>query len=91
MRAPENVVEIAKEIVAGRTYLESTVNGCKKAILMIETAMAEGRLKNDEKEYIWIDKIRQDLESIPSDESHFIEEMIPMIDSDKIILSEYGL
>jgi methanol--5-hydroxybenzimidazolylcobamide Co-methyltransferase len=89
--APENVVEIAKEIVAGRTYLESTVNGCKKAILMIETAMAEGRLKNDEKEYIWIDKIRQDLESIPSDESHFIEEMIPMIDSDKIILSEYGL
>jgi methanol--5-hydroxybenzimidazolylcobamide Co-methyltransferase len=89
--APENVVEIAKEIVAGRTYLESTVNGCKKAISMIETAMAEGRLKNDEKEYIWIDKIRQDLESIPSDESHFIEEMIPMIDSDKIILSEYGL
>ncbi len=89
--APENVVEIAKEIVAGRTYLESTVNGCKKAISMIENAMAEGRLKNDEKEYIWIDKIRQDLETIPSDENHFIEEMIPLIDADKIILSEYGL
>jgi methanol--5-hydroxybenzimidazolylcobamide Co-methyltransferase len=89
--APDTVIEIAKEIVAGRTYLESTVNGCKKAISMIQTAMDEGRLKNDEKEYMWIDKIRQDLESIPSDEGQFIEEMIPFIDGDKIILSEYGL
>jgi len=89
--APDNVIEIAKEIVSGRNYLESTVKGCKKAISMIETAMAEGRLKNDEKEYIWIDTIRQDLESIPSDESQFIDEMIPMIDADKIILAEYGL
>lgn len=89
--APDTVIEIAGEIVAGRTYLESTVNGCKKAISMIETAMSEGRLKNDEKEYVWIDKIRQDLESIPSDEGQFIEEMMPFIDRDKIILSEYGL
>jgi methanol--5-hydroxybenzimidazolylcobamide Co-methyltransferase len=89
--APENVIGIAREIVAGRDYLESTVNGCRKAISLIETAMSEGRLKNDEKEYIWIDKIRQDLESIPSDEGRFIEEMLPFIDADKIILSEYGL
>ncbi len=89
--APDTVIEIAKEIVAGRTYLESTVNGCKKAISMIQTAMDEGRLKNDEKEYIWIDTIRQELESILSDEGQFIEEMIPFIDGDKIILAEYGL
>ena len=62
-----------------------------KAISMIQTAMDEGRLKNDEKEYIWIDTIRQDLETIPSDEGQFIEEMIPFIDGDKIILAEYGL
>lgn len=89
--APDNVIEIAKEIVSGRNYLESTVKGCKKAISMIQTAMDEGRLKNDEKESVWIDKIRQDLESIPSDEGQFIEEMIPMIDAGKIILAEYGL
>ncbi|TSA37995.1 MAG: methanol--corrinoid methyltransferase [Porphyromonadaceae bacterium] len=89
--APENVIDIAKEIVSGRNYLESTVKGCKKAISMIETAMAEGRLKNDKKEYIWIDKIRQDLETIPSDEGKFIEEMLPVIDTEKIILGEYGL
>jgi len=89
--APDNVIEIAKEIVSGRNYLESTVKGCKKAISMIATAIAERRLKDDEKESIWIDKIRQDLESIPSDENQFIDEMIPMIDADKIILAEYGL
>lgn len=89
--APDNVIEIAKEIVSGRNYLESTVKGCKKAISMIQAAMDEGRLKNDEKESVWIDKIRQDLESIPSDEGQFIEEMIPMIDAGKIILAEYGL
>jgi hypothetical protein len=85
------VIEIAREIVSGKDYLNSTVRGCKKAIEMIETAIAEGRLKNDGKEYIWIDKIRQDLETIPSDEGQFIAEMLPYIDSEKIILSEYGL
>ncbi len=89
--APENVIDIAREIVSGKDYLTSTVRGCKKAIEMIEAAMAEGRLKNDDKEYIWIDKIRQDLETIPSDEGQFIAEMLPYIDSEKIILSEYGL
>jgi methanol---5-hydroxybenzimidazolylcobamide Co-methyltransferase len=89
--APENVIGIANEIISGKDYLDSTVKGCKKAISMIQIAMDEGRLKNDQKEYIWIDKIRQDLESIPSDEGRFIDEMIPFIESDKIILSEYGL
>ena len=89
--APETVMKIAAEIVAGKSCLESTVNGCKKAISLIQNTMDEGRLKNDEKEYVWIDKIRQDLETIPSDEGSFIDEMMPFIESDKIILSEYGL
>jgi methanol--5-hydroxybenzimidazolylcobamide Co-methyltransferase len=89
--APENVIAIAGEIVAGNSYLESTVRGCLKAINMIENAMDEGRLKNDEKETAWIGKIKTDLESIPHDENQFIDEMLPFIDQEKIILAEYGL
>jgi methanol--5-hydroxybenzimidazolylcobamide Co-methyltransferase len=89
--APDTVIQVSQEIVSGRNYLESTVNGCKKAVELISKAMEEGRLKDDAKETAWIPMIQAALETIPSDESQFIEEMMPVIDREKISMSEYGL
>ena len=89
--APDTVIKVAGEIVRGRNDLERTVNGCKKAIELIDEAIKEGRLKDDPKETAWIPMIQAALETIPSNESQFIEEMLPMIDREKISLAEYGL
>ncbi len=89
--APDTVIQVSQEIVSGRNYLESTVNGCKKAVELISKAMEEGRLKDDAKETAWIPMIQAALETIPSDESQFIEEMMPVIDREKISFAEYGL
>jgi hypothetical protein len=48
-------------------------------------------LKLDEMELIWIETIKQDLLTIPTDESKFVEMILPTIDKNKILLSEYGL
>ena len=89
--APSNVIPIAREMVMGKNHLECTVRGCIKALKMIEISAKEGHLKIDPIEQVWIQTIGDSLESIPLNESDFIEMMLPQIDQEKIILKEYGL
>jgi hypothetical protein len=44
-----------------------------------------------EKEMVWLDVLSEGMGSIPTDESKFIDEMLPTLDKSKIIISEYGL
>lgn len=89
--SPKNVIEISKEIVSGENYVDSTRNACLKAIELIEDGMTEGILMRDEKEDEWLHIIKDDISAIPGNESDFIEQVLPTIDQNKIILSEYGL
>ncbi len=88
---PENVILIAGEIVKGRTYLEATTRGCLEAIRLIEDGVKNGQLMNIENEVGWIEQIKASVQSIPTSEEQFVEEMLPIIDSSKIDLAEYGL
>ncbi len=89
--SPKNVIEISKEIVSGENYVDSTRKACLKAIDLIEDGMKEGILMRDEKEDEWLHIIKEDISTIPGNESDFIEQVLPTIDQNKIILSEYGL
>ncbi|MGE5315862.1 MAG: methyltransferase MtaB domain-containing protein [Acidobacteriota bacterium] len=88
--APENVIAISKELINGTTYIERTVNGCLKALDIIETAVNEKRLKMPDSEAGWIERLREEISTIPGDESAFVEEMLPQLEG-KFIPSEYGL
>ncbi|MGK7396072.1 MAG: methyltransferase MtaB domain-containing protein, partial [Candidatus Cyclobacteriaceae bacterium M3_2C_046] len=89
--APKNVIEISKEIVAGKNYIDAARRGCLKGLSLIENAIKEGALLQDEKETTWIELLKADIESIPVVESDFIELVLPTIDQNKVLLSEYGL
>jgi methanol--5-hydroxybenzimidazolylcobamide Co-methyltransferase len=89
--APDVVIEISKEMIKGENYIDATKRGCLKGIELIENAMHEGRLMDDPKETSWISTLKDDIASIPTNESAFVEEILPTIDSTKVILSEYGL
>jgi len=89
--APENVIAISAEIVNGDNYVDATLRGCKKGLEIIENAQKEGLLKRDENEDIWMENIKAELYNIPDSEDKFIEDILPTIDHNKIILSEYGL
>ena len=58
---------------------------------MIENALKDGTLLQDEKEDSWIEMLKTDIDSIPVNESDFVESILPTIDQSKVILSEYGL
>jgi len=89
--APESVVEISNAIVSGGTYVEAAVMGAEKALDLIEKAWKEGSLALEEREAVYIDMIRSDLARIPADEGAFVEMVMPSLDPERVILSEYGL
>lgn len=89
--APVNVIEISREIVKGSNYIDATVRGCLKGMEIIENALETEQLKADEREEVWIDTIKEELLSIPIEEDAFVEDILPTIDRDKILLEEYGL
>lgn len=89
--SPENVITISKEIVKGKNYIEASVLGCNKGLDIIEEAINNKSLKSSNRENKWINIIREELNQIPFDETKFIDEMLPVIDTQKCILSEYGI
>ena len=88
---PENVILISEEIVKGKSHLDGAIRGALKGLELIEEAVKSGQLYSTEMENVWIEMIRADLNSIPSDEDMFISEMIESIDKEKFIKEEYGL
>jgi methanol--5-hydroxybenzimidazolylcobamide Co-methyltransferase len=89
--APANVIEISKEIIKGNNYIDATVKGCLKGLEIIENALENDQLKKVDREKVWIETIKQDLLSIPVEEDQFVEEILPTINQDKVLLEEYGL
>ncbi len=88
--APETVIKVAGEIVKGENYIESAVKGTLKGLDIIEEAVSLGKLEMEDREIVWIDLLRNEIASIPIDESTFVEEIISQIGTSKFIPSEYG-
>jgi len=89
--APENVLRISRELVKGDSYVANAKNGALVTLDIIEEALASGKMRLSEMELNYLPYLREELESIPENESDFIESMLPILDSSKFILSEYGL
>ena len=52
---------------------------------------SSGKMKLPEMETAYLPVIREDLSSIPDNESEFVEMMLPFLDQSKFIMAEYGL
>jgi methanol--5-hydroxybenzimidazolylcobamide Co-methyltransferase len=89
--APENVIRISRELIKGDSYVANAKNGALITIDIIEEAVASGKLKLSDMEIGYLPYMREELESIPENESDFVEMMLPLVDQSKFTLAEYGL
>lgn len=89
--APENVIAIASAIVQSGSPLAGALSGAAKALQIIREEGETGRLHLDPREAEWVTRMEDDLGTIPSDESAFVEQMLSEIDQSTVTLSEYGL
>jgi len=88
---PKNVITISQEVVSAPNHLVATKNAVLKTIDIIEAGYASGELIKNAREQEWIPRIREEVQSIPNDESKFVEEILPTIDTTHVLLGEYGL
>ena len=88
--SPENVIRISKELVKGDSYVANARNGALTALDIIEEALQSGQMHLPEMETVYLPVLREDLNSIPDNESDFVEMMLPLLDQSKFILKEYG-
>ena len=89
--SPDNVVRISKELIKGDSYVANAKNGALAALDIIEEALSSGQMHLPDMETAYLPILREDLESIPDNESEFVEMMLPLLDQSKFILKEYGL
>ena len=89
--SPENVIRISKELIQGDSYIANAKNGALAALNIIEEALHSGMMKLSEMEKSYLTILRDDLNSIPDNESDFIAMMLPLLDESKFTLTEYGL
>jgi methanol---5-hydroxybenzimidazolylcobamide Co-methyltransferase len=89
--APEHVIGISKEIVRGENYIDATRRGCLRALEIISESVKNGSLMDDPRETEWMKILFDDISSIPLSESDFVESIMPVIDTSKVLLNEYGL
>jgi methanol--5-hydroxybenzimidazolylcobamide Co-methyltransferase len=89
--SPVNVIRISRELVKGDSYVANAKNGALAALDIIDEALLSGKMRLSELETSYLPILREDLESIPDNESEFIEMMLPLIDATKFIPAEYGL
>lgn len=88
---PDNVFEIAGEIVKTQSPFLRTLNAGKKTLEIIQRGVDKKELELDDREQRWIDILRDQLDEIPEDEEEFIAEMKDEVDDSRYNPAEYGI
>lgn len=88
---PDVVINISKEIIKGKTHFEKTKIAAREALNEIQVAFDNNKLILDEKELIWLDKFRSEINSITDDEETFVNEMVSYCKSDKFDPAMYDM
>jgi methanol--5-hydroxybenzimidazolylcobamide Co-methyltransferase len=89
--APESAVAVAKVIVAAVDHYHAGKAAALKAVELLRSAHADGRVRIHEREVPWLDTIQDAVEVLPDQESAFIEQSMAVVDTSKFRASEYEL
>ena len=88
---PDVVLELSKKILAVESPLERSKVAAFATLDILQEASLSGELQIDEKETMWFDVLKQQLDSIPDSEERFIGEMVDKCKNDKFNPEKYDL
>jgi methanol--5-hydroxybenzimidazolylcobamide Co-methyltransferase len=89
--APESAIAIAQAIVAAPTDYAAGKAAALTALRLIRDAHHDGALKLPPRELPWLERLQTSLESLPEDESQFIDLMMAQVDTTRFRAAEYDL
>jgi methanol--5-hydroxybenzimidazolylcobamide Co-methyltransferase len=74
---PDVALELSKEIVKETGYYNRTKKAAELTLAKLKAAHNDGELKLDGKELMWLDRITDDIATLPADAETLTEDMIP--------------
>lgn len=86
---PDIVYDISSKLVGIDGYYNRTKAAGLLALGAIRDGSESGRLTISDREKVWLDKLTEQIESLPDDEAEFIESMLP--ECDKTVLARYDI
>jgi methanol--5-hydroxybenzimidazolylcobamide Co-methyltransferase len=89
--SPESAVRIAKVIVAAPNHYLAGKRVAIESVRLLREAYEAGKLKIDEREVPYLDLIEQQAQALPDSEDAFIQQQLPLVDTAKCDVSQYGL
>ena len=89
--APAIAIAIAQAIVAAPDAYTAGKQAALTAVRLLDDAQRAGRLVLPPRELMWLARIREAVETMPSREADFIGEMMAVVDTTRFVAQDYGL
>ena len=89
--SPESSVELARVIVGSDTHYHAGAAVARKAVELLRSAHAGGKLRVAPNELIWFDSMQETLDELPESETEFIARQLALADRKRFLPEEYGL
>ena len=89
--APEQAVRIAQSIVQAPSYYAAGRDAGLCAVALLREGMAQHELHIEDREQPWLDRMQQELETLPDDEDVFVNQCLGELDHTRFIAAEYDL
>ncbi len=88
---PENVLAIARAIVAAATPYAAGRAAAATALELLRAGHASGAYRLSPREVPWLERMEERLAELPSDEGRFIDAMLAEVDTSSFVAADYGL
>ncbi len=88
---PENVIRIARAIVAAPDHYQAGVAAARTAVDLLREAHHAGRVRILAREVAFIDRMTAQLDELPAGEDEFVAQQQALVDATKYLPAEYGL
>ncbi|MEJ5170614.1 MAG: methyltransferase MtaB domain-containing protein [Fimbriimonadales bacterium] len=88
---PGCALEIARAIVAAPNRYQAGIAAARTALICIQEAHRENRLRLAHNELPWLDIMQRAIEDAPDEESDFVELVLPTLDQSKFRAVDYDL
>jgi methanol---5-hydroxybenzimidazolylcobamide Co-methyltransferase len=88
---PDVALNLSRQIIAETTPYARTRAAALGTLNSLRQASTAGEISLSRIEKRWLDTLTGEAENLPASEEKFIEQMLPLIDTNKVNLSEYKL
>ena len=89
--SPANAIAIGQAVVGAADHYSAGQAAALTALRLLREGLRDGALRIPPRELPWLDRLQGTIESLPTSEGQFIDQMMAKVDRTKFIPADYDL